>query len=290
MMGKTHALTGALTFTAGSLAMAPMVSLTLPQLILGAIVCAGAAVLPDIDHPGSGVSRTFGPFTRGFAWTVGKLSGGHRNGTHSFFGTGVFTVLAFSATALHARDVWLAVVGLGLGLMFVAMGYGIGSQDERPKPAYKKPWHGKAAARFSLLVVLALLAAATVAPGLVGAVVFGELVGLVLGAAVRLLKIKGWVDDIAPIPVAYWLAHTDSFDVSFIPYAITLGVLTHIAGDMLTYGGCPLGWPWSQKMMGPQLFKTNSWVELGPITWLCWAALVAASVGQVAALGVLTGG
>src|SRR5687768_7981296 len=99
-MGRTHALSGAALFTAGTLAL----ELPAEQIVLGAVVCAGAAVLPDIDHHGSNISRTFGPLTRGFGWAVGKVSGGHRNGTHSALGVALIAAVVFLSSAVHTQD------------------------------------------------------------------------------------------------------------------------------------------------------------------------------------------
>lgn len=60
MMGKTHAATG----VCAGLALAPWVGAhTLPAAVVVATVTAGAALLPDLDHPGARASRLLGPVT-----------------------------------------------------------------------------------------------------------------------------------------------------------------------------------------------------------------------------------
>ena len=56
MLGHDHALSGALAFTA----VAPLLHVTGVHLAVGAVLTAGAGVLPDLDEPGSTIARTFG--------------------------------------------------------------------------------------------------------------------------------------------------------------------------------------------------------------------------------------
>lgn len=86
-MGYTHAATGAVGWLLVAPAAARMADhpLTLQELLIGLAVCAGAALLPDIDHPQATVSRTFGPISQAVAKLTAAISGGHRHATHSFF-------------------------------------------------------------------------------------------------------------------------------------------------------------------------------------------------------------
>jgi len=85
MMARSHALLGA----AGWLAGAPVVAdaihhpLDLPTLAASTVVCAGAALLPDLDHHDGLIANALGPVTGLLARGVAKLSGGHRHATHS---------------------------------------------------------------------------------------------------------------------------------------------------------------------------------------------------------------
>jgi membrane-bound metal-dependent hydrolase YbcI (DUF457 family) len=93
MLGRDHALSGAVVFAA----LAPSLHVTASHLAAGVVLAAGAGVLPDIDHPDSTISRSFGFLTEWFAWVVDRLSGGHRHGTHSILGIAVFTAGAYGA-------------------------------------------------------------------------------------------------------------------------------------------------------------------------------------------------
>lgn len=98
MLGFSHATSGAL----GWFVAAPVVSnaigmpLTPQELGIGAVVCAGAALIPDLDHPQATIAWTFGPISRAAAKLTALLAGGHRQGTHSLLfalGFGAFCYL-----------------------------------------------------------------------------------------------------------------------------------------------------------------------------------------------------
>lgn len=72
MMGRTHALTGALA----GLGAGRLVGLdTLPELLPFATVTAGYALLPDLDHPTASATRLLGPVTGGISWLLRRASG-----------------------------------------------------------------------------------------------------------------------------------------------------------------------------------------------------------------------
>lgn len=113
MNGRNHALSRLLAW----LALAPPVTeamgepLRFPVLAAGALVSAGAAVLPEIDHPGSSASGPFGAASALTALGVGALAGGHRQRTHSL----VFVAVIGCATALAgAIQPWGAGVTVGV--------------------------------------------------------------------------------------------------------------------------------------------------------------------------------
>ena len=116
MLARDHALSGALAFTA----VAPVLHVTGAGLLAGAVFTAGAATLPDIDEPGSTISRTLGFFTMAVAWVVHKISGGHRKGTHSVLGIALFTVAAWAAVAGARGLTGKIILGVVLGLLLAA--------------------------------------------------------------------------------------------------------------------------------------------------------------------------
>lgn len=81
MLGRDHALLGGLGF----LVVAPLVlhKPTWQELGVGCVTSAAFALLPDIDEPGSTVSRKLGPISRSVSRFTNKVAGGHRQATHS---------------------------------------------------------------------------------------------------------------------------------------------------------------------------------------------------------------
>ncbi|MED7952086.1 metal-dependent hydrolase [Streptomyces sp. BE303] len=151
MLGQSHAVSGALIFaaTASFLPEALLGKELRPgEILVGTLLCAGAALLPDLDHHDATPANLLGPLSRGLCRLVGKLSGGHRHATHSLlfvalvsggtwwgvtrlgdgFTLGVtFFLLALAARALHLHPpghgltAWVTSVGLaGVGTATVA--------------------------------------------------------------------------------------------------------------------------------------------------------------------------
>ncbi|MGW4528324.1 metal-dependent hydrolase [Amycolatopsis sp. NPDC004378] len=134
MMGRSHATSGALT----GILTAPLLGLTtLSQVTPFALVVAGFALLPDLDHPSSTVSRSIGPVTeivsallRGasrllYAITKGPrdedCAGTHRHLTHTvLFALG----LGIAAGLIGEAHPWavLGVAAFGVFLGSLALG------------------------------------------------------------------------------------------------------------------------------------------------------------------------
>jgi len=119
-MGHTHAVSGGVAWLAVATPLSEHVHpLTPAQVAVGAVVAAGAAMLPDLDHHSGTIANAFGPLSQVLCKTVAAMSGGHRKATHSLVGTGVFTALAVAAT--HDRWAVAALVWLCLGLAVRAL-------------------------------------------------------------------------------------------------------------------------------------------------------------------------
>lgn len=106
MLGYSHAMSGAVAWLAiapaatEALGMAPLNEY---ELIAGTIATAGAALIPDLDHPQATIAHTFGFVSKGIAKVTALLAGGHRQGTHSLLFVGGFALFSY-------------FVGLGLNL------------------------------------------------------------------------------------------------------------------------------------------------------------------------------
>lgn len=116
-LGRTHCLSGAVLGAAWAEYVAHL-SATGTIEIAG--LTAGAAVLLDLDHPKATLAQSFGFLTKAFAWTVGRISGGHRHGTHSILGVAVFTGLSW--LGVHYRHDLAGRIGLCLLLTLVIAG------------------------------------------------------------------------------------------------------------------------------------------------------------------------
>ncbi|MDT0331837.1 metal-dependent hydrolase [Nocardiopsis sp. DSM 44743] len=232
MMGTSHAATGLLTGVMAGLVFGSHEW----DVLVCAAVGAGAALLPDLDEPGSTAGRSLGPVTEGVSrllravsqrvyratGTPGELAagrdGGHRHLTHTLPAVLVFGLLAWGVSAS-------APFGTGL-VVFALSALGLGTLI-RPMR-----WAGSRRRRS--------LAASVVALVFAGAAVVSEggapwLVGLTVG----------------------------------------VGALTHLLGDWLTKSGVPLAWPFTVRgkrwwmFHSPVPFRTGESMVENAIRWGC---------------------
>jgi membrane-bound metal-dependent hydrolase YbcI (DUF457 family) len=236
MMGRDHALSGALVFAG----LAPVLHVTDAHLAAGIALCAGAGVLPDIDHRDTSVSGSFGFLTEGFSWLVAKLSGGHRHGTHSLFGIAAFTAGALAAGAYQLSGPRLS-------------GFG--------HPGFN--WHSI----FSWHILPALLFLSLLYSAALRAVHVGGHHGDLLGIAAAVVTCYTGAD-LTRLTVGSWR-------IPMLAVVIALGCAAHIAGDELTHGGCPIFWPVSMHefhlLPRPLQITTAKLCE----TWVIFPLLVA---------------
>ncbi|MEV5505533.1 metal-dependent hydrolase [Streptomyces orinoci] len=244
MMGPAHSLSGAAAWLGLGAAMAaagePM---PWPVLVVGALICAGAALAPDLDHKSATIARAFGPVSRVLCELIDKLShavyqatrgqgdprrnGGHRTLTHT----------ALWAVLIGAGSSALAVLGgrwAVLGILFVHLVLAVEGLLWR-------------FARTAHDVMVWLLGAA-------GAWILAEILN-------------------RPGNGAGWL-FGDGREYLWLGLPILLGALVHDIGDALTVSGCPILWPlpiarkrwYPLGPPKPMRFKAGSWVELKVLT------------------------
>lgn len=119
MMGTSHAVSGAAVFLAVT-SPAPGLGLLPMEPVLqaaGAVVCAGAALLPDADHPHATIAYSMpgGSLVTG---AIGAASGGHRKGLHSLLAVAAAFVGAGAVAELTVTpEGWSAPVHVGAGIM-----------------------------------------------------------------------------------------------------------------------------------------------------------------------------
>lgn len=242
MLGHSHAISG----VASSAVLAELaLHASLPHAGYLVALTAGFAVLPDIDHCGTSVARSFGFLSEGFAWVVDRLSGGHRHGTHSIIGIAFFTAIVWVANAYQRYLPARIVLGL-----FLALAIAAGLRALR------------IAGHFGDLIAIA---GAT-------AIVWS---GYGLNVAWAWPSGPGWG----------WIPGWAGTGIPLVALACALGCATHIAGDMLTEEGCPLLWPFTKFCFKwwprPLAFRTGTkpelWgvvpVLLAVIAWAAWRAV-----------------
>jgi membrane-bound metal-dependent hydrolase YbcI (DUF457 family) len=208
-----------------------------PVLVVGTLICAGAALAPDLDQPSATISRAFGPPSRLLAILIGKLSelvynatrakgerrrsGGHRTLTHTW--------------------IWAALVGAGFSAAAVAWG------------------------RWAVLITLFIHVVLAV-EGLLWrmARVSSDVLVWLLGATSAWL-LAAVLDE--PGNGSNWLFENDPY--LWIGLPIVIGAVVHTLGDALTISGCPMLWPLpiAGKRWYPlgtprfMRFRAGAWVE-----------------------------
>jgi len=119
MMGHNHAVMGAAVYAA-LMAPAPiglgLGELAPAQLGLGALLAAGAALLPDWDHPQATIAHSLPPLSNLAARGISSISHGHRKGTHTLLGLLVAILLSWGLGSL-VIDVAAEPAAIGAGLM-----------------------------------------------------------------------------------------------------------------------------------------------------------------------------
>ncbi len=103
------------------------------DLLLGVFLTAGAALLPDADHPNGTIAHTLGPITHSACTLISRISGGHRGATHSF----AFVVAAFYGT--WAGQHWLGR-WFTLGLVFFLLSLAVRALHLCPPGNSFKAW------------------------------------------------------------------------------------------------------------------------------------------------------
>ncbi|MBB0244677.1 metal-dependent hydrolase [Streptomyces alkaliphilus] len=258
MMGPAHSLSGAAAWVGVAVATAlaghPM---PWPVLVAGTLICAGAALAPDLDQKSATISRAFGPPSRWLAGLIDKLSvavhnatrgprdrrrtGGHRTLSHTWLWA-VLMGVGFSAAAVHWGR-WAV-----LGILFVHMVLAVEGLLWR-------------AARISSDIMVWLLGAAT---------------AWILAGVLN-----------QPGHGSEWLFPGQPYLWIGIP--IVLGAMVHCVGDALTISGCPFLWPLKIKgrrwypLGTPRFmrFRAGAWVESNV---LMPGFMVATAAGGIAAV------
>ncbi|WP_276972047.1 metal-dependent hydrolase [Ferrimicrobium acidiphilum] len=95
MLGRDHLLLAGVAGIALLPIVAPAEFKDPVTLGISTVIVAGFGLLPDIDEPGSTLSRKLGFVSRGFSKIVKTLAGGHRKLTHSLIFVALIWILAY---------------------------------------------------------------------------------------------------------------------------------------------------------------------------------------------------
>lgn len=221
----------------------PLFDATPVGIVVGALVTAGAALLPDADHRSATIAQSLPPVSNAVCASVGAIAGGHRNGTHSLVGIAGFVALAWFAGHWTIETPLWGTVYLGAGLV-------------------------------SLLLV--------------------SFAAKVLGILPDGVQKLPWI---LSIPLAAFVAFYAPDEQDWFPLAVGIGCAVHIAGDLLTTGGCNLIWPFRVRrptfMHRTPIIRTV-WRRGGHVclpilgdagSWREWLMLVPVSIYAVIGVG-----
>lgn len=137
MMGRHHALLGAVLWAGPAVAI--MGRTHVGEIAASTAICGAAAMLPDIDEPGSTVAHVLEPVSGLVSSGMNRFCGGHRQASHSLLAVGVVgalgwglsfnpiaTAVAFGILILLAFR-GLAPLGFRHGLIAFAVAAGAGA-------------------------------------------------------------------------------------------------------------------------------------------------------------------
>lgn len=111
MMGTSHAVSGAaawiaLTSTSASLPSLGWFPNSPAEIMIGSVVCAGAALLPDADHHDATIAHSIPGIGQATAAAVGAATGGHRKGMHSLLAVVGVTLAVLLLSGLTYQTSW----------------------------------------------------------------------------------------------------------------------------------------------------------------------------------------
>lgn len=210
-MGRVHAATGAGTWLAGCATVAAVAAPPSPHTsVVGTVVCAFGALLPDWDMPTSSVSRALGPVTalpaRALAWAGRRLY----YATRTKYCPDTKSTRQGHRTITHT--LWFAVIATAVAGMLAAVA--------GPVVLALLVWWAATTTVRTLLPWKMRTVSWRTGPGRYARVPVAALAG----AAIATVQYAWW-----PAQAGWWPAA-----------AVGAGVLLHLAGDCLTMNGCPL--------------------------------------------------
>ena len=211
MLARTHVLSGACAWAG----LAPALGVDTPlELLAGCLAGGGAALLPDLDVHSGTASKTWGPITRVLGRRIGRICGGHRAGTHTVLAAVVVAVAVHFVMTAGGGYRWVALplVALMVGLCLVAWEDLIpGRISYRRSPLHRRrDW--------------------PIGPG------------EEYSAEPRRVRHSAQWERVWPVNLAAsfgiaWAVLGSGVADRWLPVAVGVGWLAHVAGDAMTVGG-----------------------------------------------------
>lgn len=124
-MGFTHATSGTAAWLAVTAALpafgTEILPLTPAGIVAGAMVCSGAALLPDADHKSATIAHSIpvlGPLVTD---AIGDVSGGHRHGAHTLLAAALVTAAAIAIGQWHMDIPGIGPTPIGPAIATIAL-------------------------------------------------------------------------------------------------------------------------------------------------------------------------
>ncbi|MFF3598653.1 metal-dependent hydrolase [Kitasatospora indigofera] len=124
MMGHSHAVSGAMLYAGSAPFLPPLLLHTTLQpadILMGTVLCAGAALLPDLDHHDGTIANFLGPVSKVLCRFVAWISGGHRHATHSLLFVALMGAGSWAGVTFVGRNFTLGLTFFLLALAIVAL-------------------------------------------------------------------------------------------------------------------------------------------------------------------------
>lgn len=110
-------------------------------VVTGALVTAGAALIPDADHHNATIAHSLPPLSNAMCAGIGAAAGGHRHGTHSIIGIAVFAFIAWLAGLWTMHSDVFGTIYLGAGALSVLLiAFAANALKIIPDRMRKSPW------------------------------------------------------------------------------------------------------------------------------------------------------
>lgn len=110
-------------------------------VVTGALVTAGAAMLPDADHHNATIAHSLPPLSNALCSEIGRIAGGHRHGTHSILGITTFILIAWLAGLWSQDTQTFGTIYPGAGILSVLLAaFAAKALKIIPDTMRKSPW------------------------------------------------------------------------------------------------------------------------------------------------------